>query len=185
MAKIRANMANLTMHGEAEQFIETYRFPQELVEHVCKYPQEVTLDPTSADKGYHVLRMRRGDITVVVGLRDPENPLALYVYLNTPEDHTYGGGTRKSTPGAGTKKEKAPQSLRQMLGWCAANGCTTEWSSGSGHTKVYFEGAFMGTLPTTPSDHRSFKNAYSQISKKVAVARARQSITEDMEKTHG
>lgn len=169
MAKIYINRNNLRFLERAQEFLDTYDFPEDLVRSVVMNPESIERDPYSLEVGYPVIRMRRGDITVVVGVQDPHQPSVLYIYLHIPEDGVQRSGTKKGT--AGSHKAKNPTSVRQLRGWLIENGCRLE-SSGSGHSNAYYEGVFVGQVPSTPSDYRSIPNAYHNLKRSLTKVKA-------------
>jgi hypothetical protein len=172
MTKIRANLSNLRYLDRAQDFLDYYSFPKDLVEDVLRHPHRAEKDPTSMGSGYLIVRLIRGDITVVMGLRDPENPTVIYVYLNHPGDNVVN---RKAGQGPGSK---LPSSLRELRTWALAAGCKFEMG-GTGHTKVFYKDQLIGTLPNTPSGgKRSIENAYSALRKQIAGVVAQQAIEE-------
>jgi len=46
-------------------------------------------------------------------------------------------------------------------------GCDTAYSRGAGHWKITYQGRYVGTVASTPSDPRSMLNARSLIRRNV------------------
>lgn len=178
MGKIRANMQNLTFQDEVLEFVDMYDFPVELIESVCWHPEEVTIDHTDQERDYLVLRFRRGDITVVIGLLDPNSPRALYVYLNTPDGHVQNSSApKKASGGSGST---SPKSVNGLLSWAQKNGFSIVRSN-SGHTKVYMDERLVATVSGTPSDRRSIPNTFAVLKRHLAVSEAKRYLTKEDE----
>jgi len=175
MAKIRLNINNLEWLERAQDFVDLYQFPKALLEDVVRAPGEIKVDPSSEEKGYRVLQFRRGDITVVVGLRDPEHPSVLHVWLHGVEEgdqhHT---GKSPGYAGGGGKKPKSPQQLR---GWLQSEGCTLA-HNGRGHYNVYWRNVLLGGVGSTMKT-QAVLNDYSFIRRRLAAERAKASLTEE------
>lgn len=169
MAKVRLNRNNLRFLPRAQEFLDTYDFPEDLVRSVVMSPEHIERDPYTLEVGYPVIRMRRGDITVVVGVQDPHNPSVLYIYLHVPEDGVQRSGTKKGA--SGSHKSNKPTSIRQLRGWLINEGCSLE-PSGSGHSNVMYDGIFVGSVASTPSEYRSVENAYHQLKKSLTSVKA-------------
>lgn len=168
MAKIYLNRNNLRFLPRAQEFLDTYDFPEDLVRSVVMNPEQIERDPYSLEVGYPVIRMRRGDITAVVGVQDPNNPSVLYIYLHIPEDGVQRSGTKKGT--AGSHKAKAPTSTRQLRSWLIENGCRLE--PGGRHSSAYYEDVYVGPVSNTPSEYRSVLNSYHDLKKSLIRAKA-------------
>jgi hypothetical protein len=178
MAKIRLNIANITWLERARDFIEMYQFPVDLLLDVVKSPESIKLDPSSADKGYKVLQFRRGDISVVVGLRDPEHPTVIHVWLHGVEegvDHSVRTG--KATGWGSGGASKTPKSPQQLRGWLQSEGCTLA-HNGRGHYNVYWNDVLLGGIGST-MQAQAVMNDYSFIRRRLATERARASLTEE------
>lgn len=172
--KIKVNLNNIVFLERAQEFLDWYHFPVELVLDVVRNPQRLERDQSSAQLGYTVARMVRGDIVVCVGLKDPDRPAVIYIHLTFPEENERQ--TRAGGPGGGDGKGKGPTSVRGLRSWLISGGCKLE-TGGSGHHKVYYNGQMIGSVPSTPSDNaRSIKNAYSHLRKALAAAKHREHV---------
>lgn len=167
MARINIKLANLTYIGRAKEFLETYDFPEDVVRSVVANPETIERDPRTAEVGYPVIRLRRGDITVVVGAENPEYPAVMYIYLHTPEQFGAGGST--SGGGSGSK---LPTSTRQLRTWLMDIGCSLDSSGKGSHTKVYYRDRYLGVIAKTPSDNRSVANEYHLMRKRIGEVTA-------------
>jgi len=175
MAHIRLNINNLNWLERAEDFVITYDFPKELLEDVVRAPGEITTDPSSDEKGYKVLQFRRGDITVVVGLRDPEFPSVLHVWLHGVEEgDQHHVGKNPGYAGGGGKNPKSPQQLR---GWLQSEGCSLV-HNGRGHYNVYWRDILLGGIGSTMKA-QAVLNDYSFMRRRLAAERAKASLTEE------
>lgn len=143
----------LHWHQDAEDFIERYRLDRQFVEDVVRSPQATEVDPRTQKVGYQVLRLRRGDIEVVVGYREPREPMVLFVRLlsgdNESPRHSVGG----------TKGSSIPPTLPELRRRITMYGYTI--THDARHSKVLStEGHLIAVLPKTPSDHRSLANSW-------------------------
>jgi len=175
MSHIRLNIENLTWLQRAEDFVELYQFPKELLVDVVRAPEEITPDASSGEKGYKVLQFRRGDITVVVGLRDPEHPTVMHVWLHGVEEGDQHH-TSKSPgyAGGGGKNPKSPQQLR---GWLQSEGCTLA-HNGRGHYNVYWNDVLLGGVGSTMKA-QAVLNDYMFMRRRLAAERAKASLTKE------
>ena len=79
-----------------------------------------------------------------------------------PKAEAKGNGA-EAVPGTG-KQRTARKEVGKLLGALHAGGWKTDLSGG--HYKVYDpDGTYVGTLPGTPSDHRSLRNAKQKLKK--------------------
>jgi hypothetical protein len=148
----------LTWHQDAEDFVDDTGMDRAIIEAAARFPTSTSPDPRSATEGYPIKRLRRGDIEVVVGYREPKEPMILFVRLETPGEGrsmrsaSAGGGHGSSIPPTMTEMHRRIQALGYHL------------SSTTRHTKVLTrDGAPITTLPRTPSDNRSLANAWMQF----------------------
>lgn len=162
--KIRVNLQNITFLDRAQEFLDTYNFPVDLILDVVKHPERIEPDPAYLQAGYPIFRLRRGDLTVVLGVRTPNNPAVIFVYLHLP-DHRSAKSIKSKAGGSG-----APTSMRELRSWAQYVGCKLE-SSKSGHTKVYYNGVLLYSLPSTPHD-RNILNAYKELRRLILAAKA-------------
>ena len=143
--------------AEATDFVEDVGLDAKMVESVVENPQRVEMDPRTSVVGYDVKRLKRGDIEVVVGYSDPENPMILFVRLLGPAEGWSGGrGAKGGTGGAG----KGPSTVTDMVKRAQALGYTVEYST---HIKLMWDGKFAMAIPRTPSDYRSLVNSWHQL----------------------
>ena len=144
-------------NDEARNFVELYNVDRRLIVDAVRAPQMISTDPRSAEVGYPIKRLRRGDVEVVVGYREPEYPTILYVRLATPDDDQ---GPKRS-PG-GTKGSSLPPTLTELHRRITMAGYSLEHSGM--HVKVLSQGGnLLMTLPKTPSDKRSLANAWHEF----------------------
>jgi len=174
MAKVRLNITNLNWLDRAQDFIEMYQFPKELLEDVVRAPESIHVDPSSEEKGYKVLQFRRGDISVVVGLRDPESPSVLHVWLHGVEEGDQHQGKAAGFASGGGKNPKSPQQLR---GWLQAQGCRLA-HNGRGHYNVYWNDILLGSVGSTVKA-QAVLNDYSFMRRRLAAERAKASLIEE------
>lgn len=143
--------------NDARAFVEIYHMDAWMVEDVVRAPTTVELDPHSNEVGYPVRRMRRGDITVVVGFRDPEDPTILFIHLDTPDNHTGSGGSIGGRAGAGLG---VPGSVAEMLRALEGLGLQIRYGK---HYQVYDGDIFVTHLASTPRDRNSVKAAWRTV----------------------
>jgi len=175
MAKVYLDIENLTWLPRAEDFIELYQFPKDLLMDVVRAPGEIHLDPSSEDKGYKVLQFRRGDITVVVGLRDPKYPTVMHVWLHGVEEgDQHHVGKSPGYAGGGGKNPKSPQQLR---GWLQSQGCSLAFN-GRGHYNVYWNDVLLGGIGSTQKA-QAVLNDYTFMKRRLASERAKASLTKE------
>lgn len=175
MSKIRLNVSALVWLQRAEDFVATYSFPKDLLEDVVRDPDSVGIDPSSEGRDYKVLRFRRGDITVVVGLRDPDAPSVIHVWLHYPEEDFTVPMGKISKPGSGGG-ERVPTNERQLKGYLMGQGCSLK-PAGSGHIAVFWGETRIGTIPSTGhTNGEAIKGYYSTLRKRLFSLRAQESL---------
>jgi len=81
---------------------DLWGFDQKLAVDAVRHPFAVELDTTFKQRNFPVLRFRRGDLYVVVGFKDRQNPAMLGVYVDPALEHdthrvhhTGSGGARR------------------------------------------------------------------------------------------
>lgn len=175
----KPNFEKLDFWGAAEDFIEETNFDRDLIKDVVRFPDDTSRDPRSMEVGYNIYRFRRGDITVCVGFRDPENPRIIYVYLHDPEDHTRGKGTRAG----GGLPSKTPGSTQEMQAWLRKAGCKLEWDRRSATMKVTWEGHYVGRLHLTVHQQgNALKNQFHHFRKRLTSVKTETRLRDDIEK---
>lgn len=141
-------------NDEAKNFVELYGVDTRLIVDAVRAPQSISIDPRTPEVGYDIKRLRRGDVEVVVGYRDPERPMILYVRLATPDDDQ---GPKRS-PG-GTRGSSLPPTIAELHRRIVMAGYSLEHSAA--HVKVIDrEGNLLMPLPKTPSDRRAIANCW-------------------------
>lgn len=142
---------------EARDFVEDVGLDVEMIEAAVESPQRVELDPRTSAVGYDVKRLRRGDVEVVVGHSDPDNPMILFVRLLGPAQGQSGGRGSRSGGGGATKN---PSTVTDLVKRAQGLGYTVEYST---HIKLMWNGKYAVALPRTPSDYRSLINSWHEV----------------------
>lgn len=155
-------------HDDAKNFVQLYAVDTRLIVDAVRAPQMISLDPRTAEVGYDIKRLRRGDVEVVVGYRDPEYPMILYVRLATPDDDQ---GPKRSAGGAsGTT---VPPTMGELHRRITMAGYSIDHSSA--HPKVVARnGDTLMSLPKTPSDRRSLANTWREFIRNDRAAKTRE-----------
>lgn len=169
--RYKVNFDNLVYLPRAQDFLDTYDFPTDLVEAVVRNPTTRELDPYTHEVGYTVVRCKRGDITVVLGLQNLDEPAVLYIYLHTPDEDEHQQSGARAPAGAGTQ---APKSQKALLSWLQSEGCTLRYN-GRGHYNVYLNDVLVGSVGGTV--HKtSLVNNYTWIRRRIAATRAKEEL---------
>ncbi len=101
-----------------------------LLEGALRQPERVEIRPESfnRDKRYPVLAFHRGDVQVILGLRQPVSPKVIAAYATSRLEHdthrvghTGGGGSKRSVSGL-------PSNPRQVVSRLGAGGAQVELS---------------------------------------------------------
>jgi hypothetical protein len=175
----KPNFDNLFFYGAAKDFMDEYRFDAELIKDVVKHPTDRSRDERSVEVGYNIWRFRRGDITVVVGFKDIENPMILFIYLHDPEDHTRGSSGSRTSGGPATKD---PTSVRALQTWLQNQGCTIDWDRKSGGMTVSWKGDFVGNLHLTPhTSGASLKNQFHHFRRVLTRMKTEHVLRQDID----
>jgi len=142
-------------NDEAKNFVELYGVDTRLIVDAVRAPQSVSIDPRTNEVGYPIKRLRRGDVEVVVGYREPEWPTILYVRLATPDDDQ---GPKRS-PG-GVSGSSVPPTMGELHRRITMAGYQVQ-TGGAAHPKVVSQtGDVLMSIPNTPSDKRSLANTW-------------------------
>lgn len=153
-------------YPDASSFAEEWGLSYTDVEDVADHPTTISVNALSVSKGYPVEDRRRGDVTVVVGLRE-EQPSILYVRVHLPIHTTSGLGSQQPS-GSGSELPRTMRGLRSKI---VAEGYRIE--SGGKHDKVLTpDGDFLCSISVTPSEYRSIANnwlAFRRAADKHAV----------------
>lgn len=150
----------ITWHDDAVAYAEMYGLAKEDCELILTSKSNPTLDTRSHEVGHLIVRYRSGDVVVVVGHRDKDEPVIMSVWVDTKTGHRSGS---QKGGGAGSTM---PTTMRELKKRIMAAGYRLEY--GGSHMKVYDKetGAYLLSLPITPSDHRSIPNAWSLFLRK-------------------
>lgn len=138
--------------------------PAAAVIHAARYPDHVTVDPSSAllarEGRWYAERRRKGDLTVVVGFPPGETPCIWGVYHNLPMP--LQRLPKASTSGGGTK---VPTTMRELRRRIVDAGLVIK--TGGRHDRVETPaGQFVYSLSITPSDNRGIQNAVRGLARK-------------------
>lgn len=154
-------MTDPSWSDDAHDFMLIYGLDKELVLDVVRNPDREEMDPHSADVGYPIKKMRRGDIVVVVGYRDPDEPMILYVRLVNPDEPQY----QKRSP-RGASGSSLPPTRAELIRRIQFQGYQID-DSGR-HTKVFNRaGKLMVTISKTPGSARSIADSWHQFQRAV------------------
>lgn len=120
--------------------------------------QRTERDPHSAEVGYPIQRYISGDVTVVVGFKDPEIPTVLHVWVRNPDEPT-GKGTKAAGSGGGVA---TPANARELIRKAQALGYEVRYSK---HAELWKNGKPVTAIHmgASNSDRNSNKNAWLQI----------------------
>lgn len=141
-------------HPNALEFAEIYHLDKRLVEDAVRSPTSEEDDPYHEGADYPVKRVKRGDLSVTVGWREPNDPMILFIHLTLPGEQ---GRQRRSV--GGTQGSSLPPTIPELHRRIVALGYSITTSGP--HAKVRSrEGAFIYTMPRTPSDKRSIANSW-------------------------
>jgi hypothetical protein len=142
----------------ALDFIDTYNFPRDLVEAAVRYPDELGMDPHAEDVDYPVLRVRRGDLILSVGLLDLSSPCVMYIHLYSEDIDRMRKNTHKKAGVAG-KASDAPKTPSEEQSWFTSRGCIITKSANG--LKVTYHGRYVGTIHLTGHQGgKSFRSAF-------------------------
>jgi len=172
MDRNRRIVDSLFWDDRAQDWLRTWNITQEEAESIILQDTRPTLDPSSTEAGHPILRFRKGDVIVVVGLREAHRPKVLSVFMHIPGMKEWVERTSTSKSGS-----SLPTTNRQLRSWIIGFGYQII-PGGGRHDKVADRetGQVMFTLPNTPSDHRSLANAWKAFLKEHAKYQARKTL---------
>lgn len=126
-----------------------YGLDQNLVDGALRHPSRVEIRPESYEigKGYPVLGFHRGDVMIVLGLREPAKPCIIAAYAASllaadthRVGHTGGGGSKKRENGV-------PKSAHQVVTRLRGMGAEVLDPGGGAKTaEVKYEGKVLGKI---------------------------------------
>ena len=152
---------SISWQPDALSYAEMYGLTQENVELIVKNKSRPVIDPRTNEVGSLIMRYRSGDVVVVTGLRDPDNPVIMSVWVETNNKKS---GSKKNS---GTSGSSMPTTLKQLQRRILDDGFKIRM--GGSHLRVEdAEGNLLTTLPATPSDYRSIPNAWKSYCRKKA-----------------
>lgn len=129
-----------------------YGVDEGMVNATLTQPDRVEVRPESfsKEKRYPVLGFFRGDVNVILGLRNPSIPCVIAVYVTSKlENDTHrveytGGGGSKATKGL-------PKNPRQMLNRLRGMGCQATHAPGENAVEVVYDGQSLGKVNVGPT----------------------------------
>jgi len=149
---------------EARDYANTYGLAIEDVEAIVRKKPHPKVDDRSAEVGHRIMRYRAGDVIVVVGLREPDKPMVMSVWV---DHHSKAHSGSKNPSGSG---KSGPTTIKELTKRIIASGYRIEM--GGAHSRVLDKetGEFLMALPITPSDHRTVPNVWATFLRKKALA---------------
>lgn len=158
-----------------------YGVDQQLLDGALRGPDRVEIRPESfeKDKRYCVLAFYRGDIEVILGMRQPATPKVIAVYAASRLEHdthrvghTGGGGSRSSGVSG------LPKSARQVAHKLRALGgreLEVELSITEDFVPVTYKGQELGKIATN-GDRKTSEQDFQRIQRKMAAIDRRASV---------
>lgn len=144
---------------------------------VVRHPEQVKINEESAKKKYPILTFHRGDITVVLGFREPHEPFMMAAYFTGEALKEYqrsratgGGGARKGE-GVPTR----PDLLRRRLVELGASVDEDRDSDADGKTAtVTFHGQVLGQIALVNWTKVSVGNDWQRMQRKIHAIKQRE-----------
>jgi len=160
----------------AQGYLATWGIKQSDAESIILHDRKPVLDPHSTEAGHPIIRFKRGDVTVVVGFRDPKNPKVLSVFVTKPKEPQFKQRTATSS-GQGSS---LPTSVRELKIRMINFGYRLKMGHG-GHLSVIHKesGLRICQISSTPSDKRTIANEWRRFLKEHALHEARRKAEED------
>lgn len=136
-------------------------------------PQRVDVRPETwqKDKRYPVLSFRRGDVNVILGLREVDAPAVIAAYWTSllagydptaHRDRTGGGGAK-----LGGGLPTTPKALVRRLSMMNAY-VDPEWSMSNDPVEVTYDGQSLGKIPVSPRTPKAeIESAYNRCQRKI------------------
>ncbi len=145
----------------------------DLMEGALRHPERVEIRPESfnKDKRYPVLAFHRGDVQVILGLRQPVTPkvIAAYAISRLQHDthrvgHTGGGGSKNGTKGL-------PSNPRQVVTQLRARGAKVELNplTEGSPVEVFYKGQSMGKISTGTVPRSTAEGDYQRTLRRMAA----------------
>lgn len=145
-----------------------YGVDQNILDSCLRFPERVEVRPESFDKAkrYVVLGFFKGDVNVILGMRNPQRPTVIAAYVGSMLEHdTHRVGY---TGGGGTKAVKGlPRTPRQLSNRLRMIGCEVEFGTEE-HTPVIYKGQDLGKVKTRGT-REQVESDYQRILRKVTA----------------
>lgn len=150
-------------HDDALAYAEMYGLTKEDCEAILINKSRPKLDARTHEVGHLIVRYRAGDVVVVVGHRELDEPVIMSVWV---DDHNRDKASRRA--GGGPADDAAPKSMKDLTRRIKALGYHLDHRGK--HIKVLDPdtGNLVATLPSTPSDWRSIPNSWALFRRKHA-----------------
>lgn len=151
----RPAIKEITWDEHAEYYAAMWGLTRENVESVVRNPAASSIDPSTSEHEYMVLRHRTGDIIVVTGYLVPDMPKVIFVTTVTGAERV----AKYQKAKVGNKPSSMPVSYRDLNTRIRNLGYTIE--PGGKHLRVLdSDKNYVYTLPNSASDHRSLANTW-------------------------
>lgn len=165
----RTTAIEITWLPGVKDYAAMWGMSPEDVEQIINAKGRCSIDAHTADVGHLVVRYYAGDVIIIVGYRRLRHPKVMSVFIEGGMPDTSSGSKTPSKGGS-----DAPTSIRALTKKILDAGYRVEHAGrSSGHLRVINAetGAFLMTIPSTPSDHRTVPNTWSEFLRKDARAK--------------
>lgn len=172
-ALCREGLPDHFQYSYKDEVLALYGVDTELMDAAIRTPERVEIRPESHDKEkrYCILGFHRGDLQVILGMRNPGAPMVIAAYANSRLEHdthrvghTGGGGTKTKVTGLPKTSRAVAQRLRMLGG----RELEVEIDSREDHTEVVYKGQVLGKIATN-GDRATCEQDFQRIQRKMAA----------------
>lgn len=150
-----------------------YGMDLSLMDAALRSPERVEIRPESFDqsKRYPVLGFYRGDISVILGLRQPLTPKVIAAYATSRLEHdthrvghTGGGGSKNGEKGLPTNPRQVANKLRARGAQVEINPLTE-----GDPVEVFYQGKSVGKISTGPASKETCASDYQRALRRIVA----------------
>lgn len=157
--------------------MEGFKDAEDEIRATLRYPDRVEIRPETGKKRYPILGFWRGDVNVILGMRQPNRPAviaAYYTALLMPDIHRVrhvgGGGAKREDNGLPRNPGQVIRALR-ALGAEVAN---TNPRDVAGTASVTFEGQELGSISVGRTARATCERDWQRMQRKIEAIKRRQ-----------
>jgi hypothetical protein len=153
-----------------EDVLALYGIDLDLLDGAVRHPERVEIRPEShnKDKRYCILAFYRGDLEIIMGMRNPATPAVIAAYASSRLEHDTHRVGHTGGGGAKTGPSGLPKTSKQVATRLRAMGAEVEVDMRQKTTMVVYKEQELGQI-ATDGDRKTAENDYQRIQRKMAA----------------